>query len=124
MKNCSDFLFRGQILLIVAFARSERIAPKQSLAVPESQLRQPGAKAARRIRSEMIRRVRRNEDHIACRKLELRTILKTRSAPRDNISDDGWNHAPRRCLTIRAKLDKTAGQRAERRHGVAAEHAR
>src|ERR1051325_3806621 len=76
------------------------------------------------MRAEMILRVRRNEDDIAFRKLEFRTVLDARSAARDNVRDDRWNHPPWRCLIAGAKLDKTARQRAERRHRVAAEDAR
>src|SRR6266576_6051350 len=101
---------------------SHRITPKKSLAVPESYLRQPSAKPVFWICNKLISRVRRNDHHVSCRKLELVAVLESLSTSIDDISDKRRNHAPWLRLCAGLQLEKTAGQHAQRCHGVTTEN--
>ena len=92
--------------------------------MPESDLRQPGAKSLLRMRDKLVGRIRRNDHHVSgSRKETLTTILNGLAAPLDNISDQRGQHAPWLGPRSSSQVEKTAGQHAQRRDGVTTENA-
>src|SRR4030095_1982058 len=91
--------------------------------MPESELRQPSAKAGFWICEELVGGVRRNEHHVSCRELELNAVLKRFSASIDDISHKRRDHAPWLGLRAGPPLQQTAGEHARRRTRLAAKRA-
>src|SRR6476620_9368282 len=108
---------------MITFAVSQGITPQKSLPMPEPDLRQPGAKSLWRMRDKLVGRKRWNDNHVSARERNLKTILNGLAAPLDNISDQRGQHAPWLGPRSSSQVDKTAGQHAQRSHGVTTENA-
>src|SRR5215510_6102115 len=98
LKQSSNLPLCRRLILAVVPRLIRRIAPQESLPMPQSNLGQPEAKTIFRMRDKLIGRVRRDNHNIACRKRELDAILYGLSAPFGNIGDARWDHAARLCL--------------------------
>src|SRR5262249_3977322 len=98
LKQVSNFLLYRRLILAVFPRLIRRIAPQESLPMPESNLGQPEAKAIFRMRDKLIGRVRRDNYNDACWTRNLDAILNGISGPFDNVGDARWDHAARLCL--------------------------